>query len=103
MPPPKKAPVLSQHYILCVTHGRTVWRRTIRCGACLRVYQWIDPAAELYAPEKCECGARLLPAASAAGDIELIRCASALVIPNRLWGFSARPVCSHCYAEALPR
>ena len=45
----------------CDKHGLVRWKGHVICGGCGRVYQTVDPGAPFYAPETCECAARLMP------------------------------------------
>jgi uncharacterized protein YbaR (Trm112 family) len=46
----------------CDRHREQPWHGTIVCTSCSRVYQVTDERAARFAPDRCACGAQLLPA-----------------------------------------
>ncbi len=65
--------------IVCADHGSRPWQGHIACANCGRGYQTHNVREPLFAPDTCECNARLAP-----GD------------PSQ--DFSARPICDQCFA-----
>lgn len=52
---------MKKRKLTCEKHGLVTWKGHIICDGCGRVYQTNDPNAVFYAPETCECTARLMP------------------------------------------
>ncbi len=81
-PPPGRGPAT----VYCASHGSTLWRGTIECTSCGRVFQVLDPKAPRFAPYVCVCAARLLPFA-----------------PPARGAFSGKPIGSCCFDERRAR
>ncbi len=73
-------------YLHCKEHGKVLWREHVICINCGRLYQLEDDKAELFAPEDCVCGCRLMPDEKDPDDT-----------------FFARSICGQCFDENKPR
>lgn len=76
--------------VLCVKHGLTIWQGHVECSICHAVFQTQRKLSDHFAPPLCICGAVLMPR------------------PMAETPFTARCLCSACYAErvdepALPK
>jgi hypothetical protein len=69
----------------CPKHGERPWKNTIACRLCRRVFLMeVAPGTPRAAPERCPCGAELLPEKRG----------------ERPRPFTGIPVCSLCFTDA---
>ena len=81
--PARREPAPAPAVTHCERHQEQPWRGTLLCGVCRRVFQVTDPRATRFAPERCPCGAQLLPETG-----------------PRPQPCAARPLCGVCFRDA---